>query len=232
MFGCRAAGGGMHQKREKSEEITAGLNVLIPGAGFAYLGQWGWAALNVLVFLVLLIVGGLIHHPLIVWFVVVLFGASFAVKAAKRYNEGLVAELIERLESQPSAAVGEAGTGADAVMASRSDEMPPPPQPRASPGVPPPHPPPRASADVPPPPPRKASTYSQAPVPPLEPPPPPPRAAHVSEPLPRATYSSEPSSASSNSGAAPAHRFCSTCGAPAEGARFCPQCGAQLMPKA
>jgi hypothetical protein len=219
----------MHPKREKSEEMTAGLNFLIPGAGFAYLGQWGWAALNALLFFVLLIVGALLHHPLIVWFVVALFGASFAVKAAKRHNEGLIAALIERIESQPSVTVGEAAAAAAMVGGSHGMQPPPPPT--------------RASGGVPPPPPRKQPSDSAPPPPPPRRAPSPtlsPLARHVSElpppPPPRATYPSEPPSDSSNAegtpDAAPAHRFCSTCGAPAERARFCPQCGAQLMPKA
>src|SRR6185312_5147166 len=76
----------VHDMRQKSEEISAGLNFLFPGAGFAYLGQWGWAVLNFIVFVILVMVGKSIGYPLWALFLTLVFGSSFAVQATRKHN--------------------------------------------------------------------------------------------------------------------------------------------------
>lgn len=191
--------GRVHGMKPKSEEITALLNFLFPGAGFAYLGQWGWAVLNFIAFVILVMVGKAIGYPGWALFLTLVFGSAFGVKATRAHNLRLAVP----------------------VSAANGAEPPPPPPRHAAAGMqPPPPPPPRYAATgmhPPPPPPRHASAGSQS-----EPPPPPPVSS--GSPPPASSIADAPAAA-----AAAAHRFCSQCGARAEGARFCPQCGASLI---
>jgi hypothetical protein len=178
-------------QREKNLEIAGGLNFFIPGAGFAYLGQWGWAVLNFVVFVLLVFVlGAVTKYPIAVWFVAALFSGSIAGNAAKKHNEQLMAGVIARVEAN-------AAISATDVMDQHRETPAPPPRPA---------PPPLKAASQPP-------GASALPAHASAPPPPPPTSARLAAtPVTSGT----------------SHRFCSQCGAPAEGANFCPQCGAQL----
>lgn len=213
------------QNRIKNAEIAGALNFLLPGAGFGYLGQWGRAVLNFVAWWILLWVGAHLGHVLLTWLGVALFSGSFAWETARKHNEALMEGLIARVESQPSVAMGAAPPPPPPPRSASAEPQPPPPPPRGSVGAqPPPPPPPRASAgSPPPPPPRYAATGSES-----VPPPPPPASAG----LPPSAASSVADAPAEVATAAPTHRFCSQCGARAEGARFCPQCGASLTAKA
>ena len=132
----------VHDMRQKSEEISAGLNFLFPGAGFAYLGQWGWAVLNFIVFVILVMAGKSIGYPLWALFLTLVFGSSFAVQATRKHNLRLAVPVS-------AADFGVAPPPPPARRTSAEAQPPPPPPPsRPSTGAQPPPPPQPASSVV------------------------------------------------------------------------------------
>lgn len=85
-------------QQQKDHLLAGGLSLFIPGAGLAYVGMWGWAAVNFLVALIVLLYFG-VHwgHPILSWAVVGLASGNLADEQAKKVNEKALRDLVERV---------------------------------------------------------------------------------------------------------------------------------------
>jgi hypothetical protein len=85
-------------QQQKDHLLAGGLSLFIPGAGLAYVGMWGWAAVNFVVALInILYFGVQWGHPILVWAVAGLASGSLAAEQAKKYNEKLLRDEVARL---------------------------------------------------------------------------------------------------------------------------------------
>ena len=85
-------------QQQKDHLFAGGLSFVIPGAGLAYLGMWGWAAVNFIVALAnVLYFGVRWGHPILVWIVVGLASGKLADEQAKTYNERILRDVVERV---------------------------------------------------------------------------------------------------------------------------------------
>lgn len=119
-------------RREVEPNLAGGLSLIVPGAGLAYMGEWGWAVAAFVTEVGLIrLIGPPTGHPLIVWLVLATLYSAATTAFAKSHNERLMAGLLDRLEMRPP---------------------PPPPPLSEAPPPPPPPPPPLSGAPAPPPP--------------------------------------------------------------------------------
>lgn len=89
-------------RREVDPQLVGGLSFVVPGAGLAYMGQWGWAvAAFVTVVGLTRLIGLPSGHPVIVWLVLAAIGSGASSAFAKHHNERLIEQLLERVEAQP-----------------------------------------------------------------------------------------------------------------------------------
>lgn len=80
--------------------MAGGLSLFIPGAGLAYVGRWGWAAVNfVVALIVILYFGGRWGHPILVWIVVGLASGNLADEQAKKHNEKTLRDEVARVSA-------------------------------------------------------------------------------------------------------------------------------------
>lgn len=87
-------------QQQKDYLFAGGLSFFIPGAGLAYVGMWGWAAVNFIVALVnVLYFGVRSGHPLLVWIVAGLASGSLAAEQAKKHNEKIMRDLVARIST-------------------------------------------------------------------------------------------------------------------------------------
>jgi ribosomal protein S27AE len=120
-------------RREVDPNLVGGLSLIVPGAGLAYMGEWGWAVAAFVTEVGLIRLIGLpTGHPVIVWLVLAILCSGATVSFAKHHNERLMVGLLERLDTlSPPPPPSELS-------------LPPPPPP--PPSEPPPPPPPAAGA--------------------------------------------------------------------------------------
>lgn len=178
-------------RRQVDPQMVSGLSFVVPGAGLAYMGEWGWAvAAFVVVVSLIRLISGLFGHPVIVWLVLASICSAASAAFAKHHNERLMEQLLERVDAAPP------------------PPPPPPPGPSLlSPSAPPPPPGPSAASPGASPPPPEASS----PVSPGASPPPPAAAATKAATVARFC----PSCGTRNEG----NRFCPQCGASLQVAR-------------
>jgi len=88
----------MHQ--QKDHLLAGGLSLFIPGAGLAYVGRWGWAMMNFIVALIVVLYFGVQWgHPILVWFVAGLASGSLADEQAKKHNEKTLRDEVARVSA-------------------------------------------------------------------------------------------------------------------------------------
>lgn len=86
--------------QQKDHLLAGGLSLFIPGAGLAYVGRWGWAAVNFIVALMnMLYFGVQLGHPILVWIVVGLASGSLADEYAKKHNEKILRDEVARVSA-------------------------------------------------------------------------------------------------------------------------------------
>jgi hypothetical protein len=87
-------------RQQKDHLLAGGLSLFIPGAGLAYVGRWGWAAVNVIVALIVMLYFGVQWgHPILVWIVLGLASGSLADEQAKKHNEKTLHDEVARVSA-------------------------------------------------------------------------------------------------------------------------------------
>ena len=87
-------------QQQKDHLLAGGLSLFIPGAGLAYVGRWGWAAVNFMVALiVILYFGAQWGHPILVWIVAGLASGRLADEQAKKHNENTLRDEVARVSA-------------------------------------------------------------------------------------------------------------------------------------
>src|SRR6185437_8925045 len=87
-------------RREVDPNLVGGLSLIVPGAGLAYMGEWGWAvAAFVMEVGLIRLLGPPTGHPVIVWLVLAILCSGATVSFAKYHNERLMVGLLERLDT-------------------------------------------------------------------------------------------------------------------------------------
>ena len=87
-------------QQRKDHLLAGGLSLFIPGAGLAYVGMWGWAAVNFIVALVVMLHFGVQWgHPILVWIVAGLASGGLADEQAKKHNEKTLRDEVELANS-------------------------------------------------------------------------------------------------------------------------------------
>jgi hypothetical protein len=86
--------------QQKDHLLAGGLSLFIPGAGLAYVGRWGWAAMNFIVALIVVLYFGVQWgHPIPVWIVAGLASGSLADEQAKKHNEKTLRDEVARVSA-------------------------------------------------------------------------------------------------------------------------------------
>lgn len=89
-------------RREVDPNLVGGLSLIVPGAGLAYMGEWGWAVAAFVTEVGLIRLIGLpTGHPVIVWLVLAILCSGATVSFAKYHNERLMVGLLDRLDTPP-----------------------------------------------------------------------------------------------------------------------------------
>lgn len=89
-------------RREVDHQLVGGLSFVVPGAGLAYMGLWGWAiAVFVTEVALIRLIGLPSGHPVIVWLVLSGICSTASASFAKYHNERLVERLLERVAMAP-----------------------------------------------------------------------------------------------------------------------------------
>ncbi|HEX5208953.1 MAG TPA: hypothetical protein VFW10_14325 [Steroidobacteraceae bacterium] len=87
-------------RREVDPNLVGGLSLIVPGAGLAYMGEWGWAvAAFVMEVGLIRLLGPPTGHPVIVWLVLAILCSGATVSFAKYHNERLMVGLLDRLDT-------------------------------------------------------------------------------------------------------------------------------------
>lgn len=89
-------------RREVDPNLAGGLSLIVPGAGLAYMGEWGWAVAAFVTEVGLIrLLGPSTGHPVIVWLVLAILYSAATVSFAKHHNERLMVGLLDRLGTPP-----------------------------------------------------------------------------------------------------------------------------------
>jgi hypothetical protein len=87
-------------QQQKDHLLAGGLSLFLPGAGLAYVGRWGLAAVNFIVALIVIPYFGVQWgHPILVWIVVGLASGSLADEQAKKQNEKALRDEVARVSA-------------------------------------------------------------------------------------------------------------------------------------
>ena len=89
-------------RREVDPELVAGLSFVVPGAGLACMGLWGWAiAVFISEVALTKLIGLPSGHPVITWFVLAAICSMASSWFARYHNEQLMADLIAKVDISP-----------------------------------------------------------------------------------------------------------------------------------
>jgi ribosomal protein S27AE len=89
-------------RRQVDHELVGGLSFVVPGAGLAYMGLWGWGiAVFVTEVALIRLIGLPSGHPVIVWFVLSAICSTASAAYAKYHNERLMERLVASVEMSP-----------------------------------------------------------------------------------------------------------------------------------
>ena len=89
-------------QRQVDPQLVGGLSFVVPGAGLAYMGLWGWAVAAFITVVGLIRVIGLpTGHPVVAWLVLASLCSAASISFAKYHNERLMKQLLERVEMSP-----------------------------------------------------------------------------------------------------------------------------------
>ena len=87
-------------QQQKDHLLAGGLSLFIPGAGLAYVGRWGWAAVNFTVALIVMLYFGVQWgHPILAWIVLGLASGNLADEQAKKHNKKALRDEVARVSA-------------------------------------------------------------------------------------------------------------------------------------